>query len=156
AIGTLQLEIRQTAANGFPVNDPAFLIQTTTPMSTLPQTGPAFVSFDLSSFGLELTPGEKLAIVLFVLPGGSSFVWSGTAGNPYPAGSAFEEQPPNHGWVDEGTLFGYDLGFRTFVNTTPTAVPEPSAWLSFGLGTLGLIGHAWRRRRGTCSIARAQ
>src|SRR5262245_41395711 len=43
--GTLQFEIRATTATGFPVNDPAFLVQTTKLMTSLPQTGPAFVPF---------------------------------------------------------------------------------------------------------------
>jgi hypothetical protein len=145
AIGDLMLEIRPTTVTGFPVADPSFLIQTSLPASSIPTTS-GFVPFDLTSFNLPVTPGEQLAVVLYSSVGGSGYNWLGTTGDPYPDGSPFEEQPPNHSWINGSGSNGVDFGFRTFVDTGPGGeVPEPTSLTLFGLGAAGVCGCVWRR-----------
>jgi hypothetical protein len=137
--GNLILQIRSTTA-GVPVADPVFLVQETVAASSVPPMTGGFFAFDVSSANLPVTAGEQLAIVLSASGGSSTFNWFGVQGNPYPSGSAFEEDPPNHGWVLEQPV--YDLGFETFVT-----VPEPGSAVIFSLGLLGAAAfRIWLRR----------
>jgi|GEM_PF-7098302 len=44
------------------------------------------------------------------------------------------------------TLYAMDAGATTIWRISPTAVPEPSSVALLGMGALGLVGVAWRRR----------
>ena len=44
--------------------------------------------------------------------------------------------------IPEITVAPIDLGFRTYV-----VVPEPSTFLLFGVGVVGLLVYGWRRGR---------
>jgi hypothetical protein len=50
------------------------------------------------------------------------------------------------GAVHDGDLY-QDLAYAPFGPNITSATPEPSTLLIAGLGALGMIGHAWRRRR---------
>ena len=103
---------------------------------------PGFFHFDVQSFHLNVLAGQKLAIVLFVRPGGSDLGWFGAEGNPYVLGVPYEEQPPNHNWTFPDS---FDLGFRTHV-----AIPEPSSML---LCAAAGVGAALARRKAAFRVA---
>ena len=113
------------------------------PVSTLP-TGvfpPPLTSFDINSFGLFITKGEVLAIVLRSDALGTSLNWTVSLGGGYPYGSEYVRAPGGT-W----NSFGFDAGFQTFVNP----VPEPSTLTMFGTGALLSLGYLlWRRSRQT-------
>jgi len=61
---------------------------------------------------------------------------------------------PWNGRIDEVAVYNYVLSagqianhFQAGIAPAGTAIPEPSAVALLGLGTLGLLGYAWRRRR---------
>jgi hypothetical protein len=102
-----------------------------------------FFSVDVSGFGIAVTPGEILAVVLRGTQADTDYVWVGGFPNPYPAGAAYFRNASGGfpTWTLENTD---DLGFKTFV----AAAPEPSTVVLFGAGLAALAGVVWRRRRG--------
>jgi hypothetical protein len=156
AAGNLVLEIRDTnPGNGFPVSN-GFRLQTSVAANVVPP-GPnpngILTAFDVSPFGLQVNPGDHLAIVLYAQGGsGYDFGWLGAINDPYPPGSAFERVVGNHDWFNESTIAqNYDNGFRTFVDPSPA--PEPSTLVLAGVGALGLLGYGWRRRQRAATVA---
>jgi PEP-CTERM motif len=138
--GTLYLQIR-TTTGGVPAADPSFVLQASVPESALPIAGNyGFVPFDVSSAGLQVTPGEQLAIVLLAPNFANPVSWIGVQGDFYPAGGAFVEQEPDFGWISSGS--GIDYGFQTFVAT----VPEPSTLSMAGLACLAGLACAMRKQ----------
>jgi len=124
----LTLEIRSTLADGSPSAN--VLAGIFIPGTDVP-TEFQFMSFDLVPFGITVTGGDALALVLRSdaepqgqVGGIDPFGWRGDAPGNYSRGTVY---------VDRGSGFGlasgWDFGFRTFVDTT--AVPEPA-----GLPTL--------------------
>ena len=92
-----------------------------------------FVSVDLSSFGLAVTAGEVLSIVLQSDGANPAYLWSGTAADGYAGGGTFRRFlsiPATWGTTGAAS----DLAFRTFVEP----VPEPSTALLLMAGILGL------------------
>jgi hypothetical protein len=136
--GNLVLEIRKQDGSGLPSNVAAdTLLQVLIP-STSVGTTPAFLNVDVSSANLLVNTGDKLAIVLHASPGtpsGLTYVWEGQNNNPYANGSQYEEVVGNHTWTNEG-LPNADLGFKTWVNTSP--VPEPGSFALCAIGALFL------------------
>jgi hypothetical protein len=116
------------------------------PASAVPlaSNGGGFVNFDLSSFNIQVTAGEELAIDLHASPGASVFGWLGANNDPYPNGESYERVIGNHDWVGSS---GTDLGFQDFVNPGVAAVPEPSTFVLLASGCVGLLGYGWRRRK---------
>jgi hypothetical protein len=146
--GNLLFDIRATNG-GVPVADNmAVLASVVVPHGTVP-TDPltmTYTGIDVSSFGLSVTEGEMLAIVLRTDTGGR-YLWKNGA-PVYTRGEPFFREPnvgPDwRSWSSAGANF--DFAFRTYVDTT-VAVPEPSTLTLLGIGTLSLLGYGWRRRK---------
>jgi hypothetical protein len=136
-LSDLHLDIRPTI-NGVPTaDDSAALGSVTVPVPALGIT-PKFVNFDVSSLGIHVFQSDVLAIVL-----SGNAQWWGNFGNLYARGAAFGRTPPNDFlpvlgcptvFCTGGSPEPIDVNFRTFVESTPAAVPEP--------GTLALMSSA--------------
>ncbi len=137
--GPLLFDVRATTAGGAPIESNATtLASLSIPAATVPTTR-GFFSIDVSGFGVAVTPGEILAIVLRGTQVDVDYTWFGGINNPYPAGDEYFRNPPGTWTLVEGN----DLGFKTFVTTTPV----PSAVVLFGVGVAALAGVTWRRHR---------
>jgi formylglycine-generating enzyme len=75
-------------------------------------------------------------------------VWAGETGQPRRVGRGGGAGYSYNGLMasfryggDFPTYEGFDMGFRI------ASVPEPSALALLGIGAIGLLGHAWRRRK---------
>jgi hypothetical protein len=139
----MTLEIRSTLLDG----SPAANVLASAPISAADlSTSFQFMSIDFLSFALEVNGGDMLALVLrsdAVAGGGGidPFAWGGDGPGGYNRGSVY---------LDYGTGFGptaWDIGFKSYVDTTP--VPEPSslALLLAGVGLLLCI----RTRNSNCN-----
>jgi hypothetical protein len=132
----LQFDIRP-AANGVPVeSDSMTLASVTVPASTVPLPA-SFLEFDLSSFGIPVSQGEVLAIVL----SGNSR-WFGAPNDPYSPGAAYFRRFPDMPTFTP-VFDNLDVGFKTFVEP----IPEPSALVLISVGIIGL-GFLRSRRAG--------
>jgi hypothetical protein len=143
----LRLDVRPTM-DGLPIEDDnAVLASVTVPLEAIPSPR-AFLSFDVSSFRVLVSPGELLAIVLTgnarwygVAPGigtpGLVEVLAEPADDPYPRGAAYFRRPPEAPTFDlpGGGRLVADLGFRTYVDV----IPEPPTLMLFGIGVFGLM-----------------
>jgi hypothetical protein len=150
----LRLDVRPTV-DGLPIEDDnAALASVTVPLAAIPFPR-AFLSFDVSSFGIHVSQGELLAIVLTgnarwygVAPGIGTPAVEGlapVADDPYPGGAAYFRGPPGAPTfsLPGGGRLVADLGFRTFVDV----VPEPTTFMLFGIGVVGLVlGRVARHR----------
>lgn len=146
-IDDLLLDIRGTSGGAPLESDGSALASVAIPASSVPigSSSAAFISVDVSSFGIFVSPGDELAIVLQTLsPFG--YAWPvKTFGSPlYPGGARYVRGPliglPT--WTFQAT---HDQAFRTFVDTEILpAVPEPS---SFGLLATGVLALSVYRRR---------
>jgi len=139
----LLFDVRATTGGDAPIeSDATTLASLTVPAATVPTTF-EFFSVDVSGFGIAVTPGEILAIVLRGTQADTDYGWAGFVLNPYPAGAAYFRNAsagfPT--WTLEGVD---DLGFKTFV----AAAPEPSTVVLLGAGLGTLVGVTWRRLRG--------
>src|SRR5262249_7085045 len=138
--GTLLFDVRATTAGGAPIeNNAAALAAVSIPAASVPVTL-GFFSVDVSAFGIPVTPGEVLAIVLREVGGPDiDYIWSGGVGNPYPAGAEYFRNPtggfPTWTLSSDGNP---DLGFKTFVT-----VPAPSAAVLFSMGLGALASVTW-------------
>lgn len=144
----LRLDVRPTV-DGLPIEDDnAALASVTVPFATIPSPR-AFLSFDVSSFGVRVSQGELLAIVLT-----GNARWYGVTpelgpDDPYLGGAAYFRGLP-------GAFFPpfdgrADLGFRTFVD----AIPEPPTIMLFGIGVVGLVLAVRACRAGGTSLITA-
>ena len=139
----LVVEVRPTVG-GVPVeSDTAVLASVRLPASGIP-TSYGFLSVDVRPFAVPVTEGEVLAIVLRSDGFSGVYCWGGDVTDAYLAGQRFIRNPGT-GWSAAGSV-GVDLGFRTFVETSSTAVPGPDGLLLFTIGGLGLLGNGYRRR----------
>jgi hypothetical protein len=130
----LRFDIRPTV-NGVPVeNDAMTLASITVPASTVPFPA-SFLDFDVSSFGILISQGEILAMVL-----SDNSRWFGTPNDPYPGGAAYFRFADT---TFTPVFDNLDVGFKTFVEP----IPEPSTLALLGIGVIGL-GFLRSRRAG--------
>jgi hypothetical protein len=91
---------------------------------------------DTSAANIVLNPGDFFVIDISGGPGCCNLAGSDV---PYPGGDLYL----NFGGVQDYTqLFGYSLGFQTYMNTE---VPEPGTLVFLGTGALGVAGMLRRK-----------
>ena len=144
----LTLEIRNTIHG-----NPTDLSQSPLLSVTLPPTvfegidffGPPqpFGVFDVSAFQLPVHLGDVLSIVLKSTDA-HGYDWHSSDQDSYPpniyAGGSRYLSINGGGWITGG--IDNDQGFATYVNLTP----EPNTFVLGGIGALGLLAFARRRR----------
>jgi hypothetical protein len=141
------------------------------PFPSVPPAGSSAFATQLGTsefllfFGGQVLPGEQFAVGFSIdvpdsdnsfippvakFPGGFNFTLGqfpileldGLGLFPPPFDVFFPPQPPFPPIRPTGDPFLDPLGFPLF-----PPIPEPSAFILFGFGTLGLLGYAWRRRK---------
>lgn len=86
---------------------------------------------DTSSANIALSPGNFFVIDVSGGPGCCNLAGSTS---PYSGGDLYLDL--NGQFTDYTALFGYSLGFQTYMNT----VPEPGTLVFMGTGVLGIAG----------------
>lgn len=145
--GSFTFELLSTTATGAPDYASAPLA-TVAASYDLTSSNYGFSTLDFRSDNISVSVGDKLAVVGITGSGVATTGlavpnWVGTDGNPYAGGAyyaAFIGDPSN--LIANGTE-GYDLNFRSYVDTSVVPVPA-AAWL-FGSGLLALAGFARRQ-----------
>jgi len=142
----LLFDVRATTAGGAPIEDNSTtLAAVSIPAANVPLTR-GFFSVDVSAFGIAVTPGDILAIVL-LQPAGAfddDYFWFADEAN-YPRGIFYFLNVallPFPGWLPD---IMHDAGFRTFVTVPGGTVPAPSALVLVGMGIGALADVTWRR-----------
>ena len=112
--------------------------------------GDNFYGADVSSFGIQVSPGDVLAIV-DPGSGANEGWWAGRFTEPlFAGGQVYTQYYTDRLFTIPSTEYrsetGYDLGFRTYVDAGEDfpSVPAPGALLLAGLG---VVCTAIRRRR---------
>jgi hypothetical protein len=108
------------------------------------------VTFDPGNDAHFYLDGTFRETVFGTLPAQSSSSDLNIGRNPVvsPITGSFE---PWNGAIDEAAIYNYVLSAAQVAahyqaGIAPAAIPEPGSLLLFGLGALGLLGCAWRRR----------
>lgn len=141
--------------NGVPVNDDDLRLARVSLSRDAP-TPVAFVGFDVRSFGIMVEPGDMLAIAMHMtmdVIGSIATLWNGQDVNGYDRGEHFVRFPAGlfgnpTTWTNSGVFF-VDTGFKTFVEPSASATPEPCTLLLIGTAP------AWLWLRGRRNHARA-
>jgi len=138
----LLFDVRATTAGGAPIESNSTTLASLSIPAVNVSLTRGFFSVDVSAFGIPVTPGEILAIVLRK-PGEPDvdYSWFGNQSGGYPAGAGYFRNP-TAGFATWTPLGEEDLGFKSFV-----AVPAPSAVVLFAVGIGALAGLTWRRHR---------
>ncbi len=111
----LLVDVRRTTG-GAPIEDDSdTLASVTVPAAdvsvNVSGSPPPFLSIDVSGFGVSVSAGQVLAIVLRQPVAGGFYALGAGIGNPYGAGDGYTRfESPS--WFNGG----YDLDFRTFVD----------------------------------------
>ena len=153
--GDLVFDLRGTSA-GVPLEDDTSVLAGTTISRTSLSFGvPTWVSFDLSSFGIDVEIGDILALVLRepTTTDPAHYFWlANVGGNPYADGQRWGRSETWSGgvlgedWNGSHAAFATtDMNFRAFVDTAQP-VPIPAAIYLFGSGLVGLIGISKRKK----------
>lgn len=142
--GNLYFDIRPTV-NGFPVEEDmaAFAFGSMSISLLPPRPLPLLFSFDVSSFGVHVTSGDVLAIVLRS-DSGTDVGWYGVLGDAYPLGDLYGRGPVGSRDLTGGWSRSHaDLGFQTFVEP----VPEPTTIILLGTGLAGTVAAVRKRKK---------
>lgn len=115
--------------------------------------------FDTAAFGLNLAVGDRFSVLFDVIPSNEFAAASALIGNSLGLvevpGVGFRPILEGSNYAG-GSLYNFsngrlstpsvnDVGFRTFINTGPAAIPEPQSWAMMVIG-FALAGTALRRR----------
>jgi hypothetical protein len=122
---------------------PGSVLDTIHASGQMPPFG-AFGSGHLVEFNSALHPLLQTGSTYWLLPfasGDTAAVWNeNTQGSTGPFAFSQEVEPTT--WnVSQQIQGAFEL------NGTPSPVPEPSALVLAGVGTVGLLGYGWRRRK---------
>ena len=142
ASGTASAEPRRAASAGVRYDFARITVPASSVMPAGLPIGVFPVSFDLRPFGVSVTPGEVLALV--VANPNTSFPYYGLWGSftqPFSGGTAFN-RAPSLGRPTFGAPGG-NHAFATFVDTAAT--PEPATALLFGSALVPLVASARRK-----------
>jgi hypothetical protein len=99
---------------------------------------------DIASAGLHFNDGDKFVFGIKGLDVNTD--WWGVGGSIFPGLYADGDLYLN----DPGSTYDYsvaDIAFRTYVETEPALVPEPSTMALFGAGVVGLVVARMRKKR---------
>ena len=116
--------------------------------SSIP-TVASFVGFDLSGFGISVTAGDVLAIVLQSDGPNPAYAWGGTEADGYSPGASFRRTVtifPT--WMSTG--FANDQLFRTFVEPS-AAAPVSTTLPLLMIGLFGFYAAGYRMVEKTIS-----
>lgn len=146
--GSFTFELRSTNGAGAP-DYTGLALATATANYDLTSSTETYTTLDFSSAGIAVSAGDSFAIVGLTgsgvgLSGPHAANWLGSDTDPYSGGAYYASF-----FADPGTMLidgtaGYDLNFRTYVDTSVVPVPA-TVWL-FGSGLIGMIGVAKRKR----------
>jgi hypothetical protein len=111
-----------------------------TPFPGPPIVPQALIEVDFSSFDIDVTAGEVLAIALRTNHSlDRAYQWDTVQASTYPGGAAFRRFNNGGSWTVQETN---DYRFQTFVNV----VPEPTGLLLIIAGMLFAVGAGCRTR----------
>ncbi len=145
--GSFTFELFATTATGAPDYFSAPLA-TVNASYDLTSSSYAFSTLDFSSDNIAVSVGDTLAVVGVTGSGVATTGlpianWIGADGDPYSGGAYYAAYIGDPGTLLANGTEGYDLNFRTYVDTSVVPIPA-AAWL-FGSGLLGLVGVARRK-----------
>lgn len=110
----------------------------------------ATTSIDVLASMIAVAPGDRLVLSLYSnSPTFGGWAAGNAADGSYAGGNAFSG---SNAWMSPA---GVDLGFRTWVETAPVAVPEPASLALVGLGVSLIAGSRRRGGRARDRIARS-
>lgn len=133
--GTLIMDVRRVGTDGFPVGGDPLVTRSVT-AEEMGQDFFGFWPFDVSAANIFVNPGDKLALILHVMPedgADATYWWGGDNTNEYTGGKFVERLSPDTEWLEGLGGDDWDLGFRTMVEPMdPPANQPPTVTLAGG------------------------
>lgn len=141
--GGLTVDIRRVLANGAPDAAANALASWAIAYTAIPFNAHQAFSFDVTPFGIDVSAGDELAIVLT----NTSNVSLDTGYSNVGANGPYWLQGPAASSFHSATSFG--MAYRTYVTEASNAIPEPSGLALAALVTMGMVMRPGRRARQT-------